>query len=78
MRGLAEGQKVSYEVEADRHSGKGLRPTSRAHKRLRHEGPPALKSKPPSVGDFWRPALRLIKHLIKHTRGGAREYLVLR
>ena len=22
MRGLAEGQKVSYEVEADRHSGK--------------------------------------------------------
>jgi cold shock CspA family protein len=39
MRGLAEGQKVSYEVEADRHSGKGLRPTSRAHKRLRYEAP---------------------------------------
>jgi CspA family cold shock protein len=23
MRGLAEGQKISYEVEADRHTGKG-------------------------------------------------------
>src|SRR5215207_4384826 len=44
---LREGQKVSYDVEADRRSGKGPRRTSGPHKRPRH-GP--LPSKPSSSG----------------------------
>jgi hypothetical protein len=56
MRGLAEGQKVSYEVEADRHSGKESATNLKAHKRLRHEAPgPEVEA--PSVGNFWRPSL---------------------
>src|SRR4051794_34859194 len=40
IRGLAEGQKVSYDVEADRRSGRSPRPISELRKRV-HYHPPA-------------------------------------
>src|SRR3954454_25288485 len=49
MRGLADGQKVSYDVEADRRSGK----ESAANLRAAYATPPrptTLKSKPPRGG----------------------------